>query len=72
MRNLKAENQKLKVKCRKQRINLQALQLKLTFISKSDEKKAQELSTLEKENSQLTKEVANLKKEIKKPRKQES
>jgi len=55
LRNLKAENQKLKVKCRNQRLNLAALQQNLAFISMSDKKKSQEVSALKTE-------IANLKK----------
>ena len=62
MRNLKAENQKLKVKCRNQRLNLRALHQNLAFTSKSDKKKSQEVSALKKE-------IANLKKGTKKLRK---
>jgi chromosome segregation ATPase len=66
LRNLKAENQRFRVKNRNLRLNLQALHRKLGFIEESDKKKAQELSALKKKISNLKKERDKLKKRVEK------
>jgi len=62
MRNLKAENQQLKVKVRNLRINLSALQRQIHFGKLSDKKKNEEVSTLKKEIDKLKNEIKKLRK----------